>query len=70
MAHVLIVARDRSLPVKIEGLLSLASDTILGNRLFRGDGLFESSSSELGASERVLISGGINVPTDLVTERV
>jgi hypothetical protein len=67
---VLIVARDRSLPVKIGGLLSLASDTILGNRLFGGDGLFESSGSELDAGERVLISSGINVPIDLVTERV
>jgi hypothetical protein len=56
--------------VKIESLLSLASDTILSNRLFRGDRLFESSGSELSAGERVLISSGINVPTDLVTERV
>jgi hypothetical protein len=56
--------------VKIEGLLSLASDTILGNRLFRGDRLFESSGSKLGAGEGVLISSGINVPTDLITERV
>jgi hypothetical protein len=56
--------------VKIGGLLSLASDTILGNRLFRGDRLFESGSSELGTGERVLISSGVNVPTDLVTEQV
>jgi hypothetical protein len=67
---VLIVARDRSLLVKIRDLLSLASDTILSNRLFRGDRLFESSSSELGTGERVLISSSINVLTDLVTERV
>jgi hypothetical protein len=58
------------LPVKIGGLLSLASDTILSNRLFRGDRLFEGSSSELGAGERVLIGGGINISIDLVTERV
>jgi hypothetical protein len=56
--------------VKIGGLLSLASDTILSNRLFRGDRLFESSGSELGAGERVLIGSGINIPIDLVTERV
>ena len=74
----LTVASDKSLPVKIGGLLSLASDTILGNRLFRGDGLFEGGGSELGAGEGiligggvgVLIGGGVNVPTDLVTERV
>ena len=56
--------------MKIRDLLSLASDTILSNRLFRGDRLFESSSSELGAGERVLISSGINILTDLVIERV
>jgi hypothetical protein len=56
--------------VKIGGLLSLVSDTILSNRLFRRDRLFESSSSELGASKRVLIGGGINILIDLVTERV
>jgi hypothetical protein len=54
--------------VKIESLLSLVLDTILSNRLFRGDRLFESSSSKLSASERVLISSSINIPTDLVTE--
>ena len=56
--------------MKMGGLLSLASDTILGNRLFRGDGLFEGGGSELGAGEGVLIGGGVNVPTDLVIERV
>jgi hypothetical protein len=56
--------------VKIGGLLSLASDTIFSNRLFRGDRLFESSSSELDTGERVLISSSINIPIDLVTERV
>ena len=56
--------------VKIGGLLSLASDGILGSRLFGGNRLFESSSSELGAGERVLIGSGINILTDLVTERV
>ena len=70
MSHVLTVARDKSLPMKMGGLLSLASDTILGNRLFRGDGLFEGGGSELGAGEGVLIGGGVNVPTDLVIERV
>jgi hypothetical protein len=56
--------------VKIESLLSLVLDTILDNRLFRRDRLFESSDSELSASKRVLIGGGINILTDLVTERV
>jgi hypothetical protein len=56
--------------VKIESLLSLALDTILSNRLFRGDRLFESSGSKLSAGKRVLISSGINIPIDLVTERV
>ena len=50
--------------------MSLASDSILGGGLFGGDRLFESSSSELDASERVLISSSINIPIDLVTERV
>jgi hypothetical protein len=48
----------------------LASDTILSNRLFEGDRLFESSSSKLSTGERVLIDSSINVPIDLVTERV
>jgi hypothetical protein len=56
--------------VKIESLLSLVLDTILSNRLFRGDRLFESSSSKLDASKRVLIGSGINVLIDLVTKRV
>jgi hypothetical protein len=56
--------------VKIRDLLSLVSDTILSNRLFRGDRLFESSSSELDAGERILISSSINILIDLVTKRV
>jgi hypothetical protein len=56
------VARDKSLPVKIGGLLSLASDGILGSGLFGGDRL-------LGGSEGVLI-GGVKELTDLVTDRV
>ena len=56
--------------VKIESLLSLVSDTILSNRLFRGDRLFESGGSELDAGKRVLISSSINVLIDLVIERV
>ena len=66
----LTVARDKSLPVKIESLLSLVLDSILGSRLFRGNRLFESSSSELDAGERVLISSSVNIPIDLVIERV
>jgi hypothetical protein len=56
--------------VKIRDLLSLALDTILDNRLFRGDRLFESSSSKLDTGERVLISSSINILIDLVTEQV
>ena len=48
----------------------MASDGILGGGLFGGDGLFDGGGSELGAGERVLIGGGVNVPTDLVIERV
>jgi hypothetical protein len=48
--------------VKIGGLLSLASDGILGGGLFGGDRL-------LGGSERVLI-GSVKKLTDLVTDRV
>jgi hypothetical protein len=59
---VLIVARDKSLPVKIGGLLSLVSDSILGGRLFGSNRL-------LGGSERVLI-GSVKELTDLVTDRV
>jgi hypothetical protein len=43
------------LPVKIGGLLSLVSDSILGSRLFRG-------------SKRVLIGGGVKELRDLDTE--
>jgi hypothetical protein len=63
MAHVLIVARDKSLPVKMGGLLSLTSDGILGGGLFGRDGLLG------GGGERVLI-GSVKELTDLVTERV
>jgi hypothetical protein len=62
---VLIVARDKSLPVKMGGLLSLASITILGSRLFGGDSDGDSSG------EGVLISGSVKELTDLnvLTER-
>ena len=56
--------------MKIESLLSLVLDSILGSRLFRGNRLFESSSSELSTGERVLISSSINILIDLVIERV
>jgi hypothetical protein len=54
--------------MKIRSLLSLILDTILSNRLFRGDRLFESSSSKLDTDKRVLISSSINILIDLVTE--
>jgi hypothetical protein len=54
--------------VKIRDLLSLVLDTILSNRLFRRDRLFESSSSKLDASKRILISSSINILIDLVTK--
>jgi hypothetical protein len=65
MAHVLIMARDKSLPVKMGGLLSLASDGILGSGLFGSDGNGDSSG------EGVLIGGGVKELTDLdvLTER-
>jgi hypothetical protein len=70
MIYILIVVRDKSLLVKIRDLLSLVLDTILSNRLFRRDRLFESSSSKLSTSKRVLISSSINILIDLVTKRV
>jgi hypothetical protein len=48
--------------VKIGGLLSLVSDSILSSRLFRGNRL-------LRGSERVLISS-VKKLIDLVTNRV
>jgi hypothetical protein len=48
--------------VKIESLLSLASDSILGGGLFESDRL-------LRGSKRVLISG-VKELIDLVTDRV
>jgi hypothetical protein len=60
---VLIVVRDKSLLVKIEGLLSLVSDSILSGGLFGGNRL-------LGGSERILIRGSKRELTDLVTDRV
>ena len=53
MAHVLTLARDKSLPVKMGGLLSLTSDGILGKGLFGGDG------SGLCIGDGVGISGGV-----------
>jgi hypothetical protein len=53
MAHVLILARDKSLPVKMGGLLSLASDGILGKGLFGGD------DSGLCTGDGIGISGGV-----------
>jgi hypothetical protein len=52
----------------MRGLLSLVLDTILSNRLFRRDRLFESSNSKLNTSKRVLISSSINILIDLVTK--
>jgi hypothetical protein len=48
--------------VKIEGLLSLVSDSILGSRLFGGNRL-------LRGSKRVLISS-VKELIDLVTDRI
>jgi hypothetical protein len=47
MTYVLIVARDKSLLVKIGGLLSLVLDSILGSRLFGGDSDSDSSGEEV-----------------------
>jgi hypothetical protein len=60
---VLIVARDKSLLVKIESLLSLVLDSILDSRLFRSNRL-------LGGSEKILIGGSERELIDLVTDRV
>jgi hypothetical protein len=62
---VLIVARDKSLLVKIGGLLSLASDGILSSRLFGSDSNSDSSG------ERVLGGRGVKelIDLDVLTER-
>jgi hypothetical protein len=49
----LILARDKSLPVKIGGLLSLTSDGILGKELFGDD------DSGLCTEDGIGISGGM-----------
>jgi hypothetical protein len=55
----LIVVRDKSLLVKMRGLLSLVLDSILGSGLFGGDSDGDSSG------ERVLGSRGMKELTDL-----
>jgi hypothetical protein len=55
----LIVVRDKSLLVKIGGLLSLVLDSILSSRLFGGD------SNGNSSRERVLGSRGVKKLTDL-----
>ena len=60
MAHVLTVARDRSLPVKMEGLLSLALDILsAGTGRTRSVGLFRGVGSGLCAEHGVAMTGGV-----------
>ena len=64
MAHILTVARDRSLPVKMGGLLSLALDILSAGTGRMGSGLgsfglFEGVGSGLCAGDGVAIGDGV-----------